>query len=267
MVRTVFFIFAGLFLVGLSSPRLLLAQAVDEDPQNEEAPAEDQSTAYDLSSSVKADTMGLFMPDSNWKKIKTGLPKMKVGTWVEYDLSHPEMNLGTLKISVVPQSDLPSPRWRILEILSVDATGDRTYFKAAFARASTDLRQAQGLTFKAPNMPPMIIPIGKPDASNPNALTVQIDQSDTMPSKVKYLGTQKIEVPAGTFETWHYRISGEGVEGKPYRMEIWFDIVGTVPVLRIVKVHENKTTMELARFGKGAKSDLPLMSIKSPKAP
>ncbi|MDF1562505.1 MAG: hypothetical protein P1V51_05655 [Deltaproteobacteria bacterium] len=226
-------------------------------------PGEDNDVeTYQMDNKLDLGNVGLFLPDAQWKKLKTGMPKMKVGGWAEYEITHPQFNLGSMRLSVVPQDGLPGPSWRILEILSIDGTGDKTYVKIAFQKASSDLRNARGMIMKPAGMPPLVLPIGNdPEQKFQDAFSINVEVSDTHLPKVKYLGKKTIEVPAGKFETWHYRFDGKRPDGKAYSSEIWFDVVGIVPVLRVVRATEQDTVMELKAKGEGAKSDLPYLPV------
>lgn len=200
---------------------------------------------------------GLFGTADYWKQFKTGAPVFETGRWVRYGTEHPELNLGTVTVSVCPQKGLTEGKRRILEMKFVDATRDQSYLKMLFQGQPGDPKNVHALMMKAPGIPPIPLPVGAPPMAHKMGLKPMSLEAPGK-AKVEYLGKEKVTVPAGTFQTWRYRVTAVGPDGEKQVMVLWLDATGKVPLYHLVQAKGDQGgLLMLQEMGEDARSDLP----------
>ena len=201
-------------------------------------------------------SVDLFGPSSFWEPLG-GPPILREGAWVEYELREPHRNPSQVRISVVPEADLPSPQHRVLELRSIEPTGDRNYVKMLLSVSSDQKQSIEAVQVKQANLPPLTLPMAGPSA--PKEMRIADAQPETATTSIRELGTRTVETPAGSFECRcvSMRVPSESEDGED-EMEVCLDSSGRVPLWRFVSTQSDaRGEAVLLGFGNDARADMP----------
>jgi hypothetical protein len=194
----------------------------------------------------------LFGPGDLWTRLGRE-PSLDVGRWLEYRISSPEQNDSTVRISVVPQGDLPTSLHRVVEVRILEPTGDRNYVKMLLTGIVGGTRRLAAMQVKQASLPLLDLPVGGGADDTDRIVEPTLEGASEM--RVEEVGIVPVETPLGTFRCRHVQVF-EGDAETP-GLEVWIDVEDRVPLWGIVKSSQAGRVSLLTAHGEGARSDLP----------
>lgn len=168
----------------------------------------------------------------------------EVGRWAEYKAQH-QQNPYTIRYSVIGSESRGGKDLRWVEMQMTGAQKDRNMVYQMLVPGSfTEMDQVQEVVFKPGNQPAMKLS-GQMLAMMRGQLQKQSFLNELCKG-VSLVGKETVTVPAGRFETLHFRNAEHGADS-------W--VSSDVP-FSMVKSTGKEFQMELATQGKGAKSSI-----------
>jgi hypothetical protein len=195
-------------------------------------------------------TVLLIGPPSLASAQKDCLQQMKLpktGTWAEYrTVSQQQKEPRTMRWAVIGAESRAGKELQWVEMRMTGDKPDQNVITQMLVPGSMDeMDQVQEVVFKAGERPAM-----KVSGSMLSMMKGQLEQQSFFKRAcegVTLVGQEKVTVPAGTFQTSHFRSAEHGVDswvapGAPFSM---------------VKTTGKDFQMELTAQGEGAKSSIP----------
>ncbi|MCS4540839.1 MAG: hypothetical protein HY929_00725 [Euryarchaeota archaeon] len=183
-------------------------------------------------------------PETTSKPTETySAPTWKVGQWVQYNVKDREGKESTMKYSIVGSEVIEGKTYFWYE-MKVETAQGKSILKYLF---SPDLSEIKRVVVKSGDQPAVEMPASFFGQYKKSAQTAP-SQSTVETGKV---GTEVINVPAGTFTCIHYRTTTDSTT-----FDSW--ISGKVPIIAMVKsAGSDGFTMGLIEYGTtGAQTEI-----------
>ena len=168
----------------------------------------------------------------------------EVGRWAEYKATY-QNNPYTIRYSVLGNEERGGKNLHWIEMQMTGSQKDKNMvYQMLVPESFADLDQVQEVIFKPGNQPAM-----KLSGQMLGMMRGQLDKQSFLKElckDVSLVGKESLSVPAGKFETLHYRSAERGSDS-------W---MSTQVPFSMVKSTGKQFQMELAAHGQGAKSSI-----------
>jgi hypothetical protein len=169
----------------------------------------------------------------------------KVGRWAEYKALYNGKDPYTVRYAVIGSEKRGGADLKWVELRMVGQDKDKTFtYQVLVPGSPTEMAQVQEIIMKAGNKPAM-----KMNGMMMNMIRGQLDKQNFLADvckNVSLVGKEKVTVPAGRFQAWHFHSA-------KYGSDSW--TASSVPFALVKSVGKNYQ-MELAVHGNGAKSSI-----------
>jgi hypothetical protein len=169
----------------------------------------------------------------------------EVGRWAEYKAVYNQKDPYTIRYAVIGSEAREGKTLQWVEMRMTGEQKDRNIIYQMLVPGSlTEMDQVQEIVFKPGDQPAM-----KMDGMMMNMIRGQLEKQsfyDKLCKGVSLVGKERIKVPAGRFETLHFRSS-------EYAADTW--LAPEIP-FSLVKSVGKQYQMELADQGDGAESSI-----------
>lgn len=168
-----------------------------------------------------------------------------VGRWAEYKALYNGKDPYTVRYAVIGSEKRGGADLKWVELRMVGADKDKTFtYQVLVPGSPTEMAQVQEIIMKAGDKPAM-----KMNGMMMKMIRGQLDKQNFLGDvckEVSLVGKEKVTVPAGRFQAWHFHSA-------KYGSDSW--TASSVPFALVKSVGKNYQ-MELAVHGNGAKSSI-----------
>lgn len=172
-------------------------------------------------------------------------PSPQVGEYAELEINDPSQGSMDIRFAVVGLESMDEKDHYWMEVVTVlPATGMTVIVQMLVPGWPFQLSEISGYVIKVTGEPPQKLPLEM--IQNQPGASPALGWEEVCKA-AKSLGNERVTVAAGTFEAEHFRADGE------YASEVWLS--PNVP-FGIVKFVQAEGSMELQKFGTGAKSSI-----------
>jgi hypothetical protein len=169
----------------------------------------------------------------------------KAGSYIEYEAipNSPEAGTGKgLRIAQVAP-DVAGGRW--LEVTGLGQGAEGVGLKL-FAKGEA-VGNVKRIIVESPQLPPMEMPLDSLSTDMPIGMPGG-DSGDSLLSDAKYLGSEKITVPVGTFQAEHWLVSSK----QGHRLEVWTTKDQRIPFTGCIRMLTTQGTVRAVKVGTDA---------------